>query len=112
MPTPSSSARCFCTDGVTLDTQHVPIQRKAPILICFNGQGLPTVLNRKRRGRELNDGEEQGEGIHGCKKCSGGQDNRSQPTALFLVVLMGDAGMRGQQCQQVPLLYTADVLGH
>lgn len=72
MPALSSSACCFCTDSVTFDTQHVPIQRKAAILICFNGQGLPTVLNRKRRERELSDGQEQGEGIQECKKCPRG----------------------------------------
>lgn len=66
MSPPSSSACCFGTGSVTLDTQHVPIQRKAPILICFNGQRLPTVLNRKKGGRELNDGQEQGRGIQEC----------------------------------------------
>lgn len=49
MPTPSSSASRFGTNGVTFDTQHMPIQWKAPILVCFNGQGLPTVLNRERK---------------------------------------------------------------
>lgn len=49
MPTPSSSVCCFGTNSVTFDTQHMPIQWEAPILICFNGQGLPTVLNRERK---------------------------------------------------------------
>ena len=111
MPPRSSSARCFCTGSVTLDTQHVPIQRKAPVLICFNGQGLPTVLNRKRRGRELNDGQEQGKGIRGCRKALLGQVNCSQPSALSLMVLMGDTVLRGEQSRHVPLLHTAAILG-
>lgn len=40
-----------------------------------------------------------------------GQDNRSQPTALSLVVLMGDATLRGEKFQQLPLLHAADILG-
>lgn len=46
-----------------------------------------------------------------ARKTTLGQVNHSQPSALSLVVLMGDAVLRGEQSQQVPLLYTAAVLG-
>lgn len=45
------------------------------------------------------------------RNAPGGQDDRSQPTALLPGVLMGDAVLRREQSQQVPLRYTADVLG-
>lgn len=46
-----------------------------------------------------------------ARKAPLGQVNHPQPSALSLVVLMGDVVLRGEQSQQVPLLNTAAVLG-
>ena len=91
MPTPSSSASRCGTRGVTFNTQHVPIQWKAPILVCFNGQGLPTVLNRGRKeGGSSITANSRENAFEDVRNALLGQDNGSQPTALSQLVLMGD----------------------
>lgn len=35
--------------SVALPAQHVAVQGEAAIVVCLNGQRLPTVLGRKRK---------------------------------------------------------------
>lgn len=79
-PAPSSSACRFGASGVTFDTQHVPIQWKAPVLICFNGQGLPAVLNtdRKKAGSSVTASSSL-KAFKDLGDAAPEQDNGSQP---------------------------------
>lgn len=112
MPTPRSSACRFGTNGVTFDTQHMPIQWKAPILVCLNRQGLPTVLNRERKeGRSSMTANSRVNAFKNAGNAPPDQGNGSQPTALSLMVLMGNTILREEQAPSVIAACSSSIQG-